>query len=177
MLRHKKAKLNKAKPVPMQMIRFENLQDIVKSFLFIFVTIVIGQMYLSDVLFGDSTLFEDPEEVELNAPPTRSHRQSKVDIDVSNLGQDATWQPVNGTEYKFMVYSAFYDSRTEDVVRIIGAIRTVEYDKVWCKFYYPEESVPSSVLASGYVEILPEHGDLGVWFIYFLPCEFFILTF
>lgn len=49
---------------------------------------------------------------------------------------DGTWQIVNGTRFKFFVYSAFYDRRGGKLIRIIGATKTHRADKVWCRFIY-----------------------------------------
>ncbi|KAL3272977.1 hypothetical protein HHI36_014434 [Cryptolaemus montrouzieri] len=47
------------------------------------------------------------------------------------------WQKVNGTRYKFFVFSAFYDRRRlQRSVRIIAATKTRGPDKVLCKFWY-----------------------------------------
>eukprot|EP00095_Tigriopus_kingsejongensis_P002619 snap_masked-scaffold1459_size40432-processed-gene-0.3 protein:Tk02619 transcript:snap_masked-scaffold1459_size40432-processed-gene-0.3-mRNA-1 annotation:"PREDICTED: uncharacterized protein LOC656883" len=56
----------------------------------------------------------------------------------SHQGFDAQWQPVEGTFHKFYVYSAYYDARIEakHVVRIIGATKTKQPDRVWCQFHY-----------------------------------------
>lgn len=49
---------------------------------------------------------------------------------------DGTWQIVNGTRYKFFVFSAFYDRRAGKLIRIIGATKTRVPEKVWCRFVY-----------------------------------------
>lgn len=50
---------------------------------------------------------------------------------------DGEWQIVNGTRFKFFVYSAFYDRRGGRLVRVIGATKTRGPEKVWCRFWYP----------------------------------------
>ncbi|XP_045478105.1 beta-1,4-galactosyltransferase galt-1 [Harmonia axyridis] len=48
-----------------------------------------------------------------------------------------SWQIVNGTRYKFFVFSAFYDRRKlQRSIRIIAATKTRGPDKVSCKFWY-----------------------------------------
>lgn len=50
---------------------------------------------------------------------------------------DAEWRIVNGTRYKFFVYSAFYDRRAGGrLVRVIGATKTRGPEKVWCRLWY-----------------------------------------
>lgn len=49
---------------------------------------------------------------------------------------DGSWQIVNGTRFKFFVYSAFYDRRAGKLIRIIGATKTRVPEKVWCRFVY-----------------------------------------
>ncbi|XP_058059014.1 uncharacterized protein LOC131209879 [Anopheles bellator] len=49
---------------------------------------------------------------------------------------DGSWEIVNGTRYKFFVFSAFYDRRDGKLVRIIGATKTRGPEKVWCRFWY-----------------------------------------
>lgn len=66
---------------------------------------------------GDSSMWVDPT--------LKKHR-----------GKDAIWQPVNGTQHKFFVYSAYYDNREKPLIRIIAATKTKKSDKVWCKLYY-----------------------------------------
>lgn len=50
---------------------------------------------------------------------------------------DGSWQFVNGTRYKFFVFSAFYDGRDGRMVRVIGATKTRGPEKVWCRLWYP----------------------------------------
>lgn len=49
---------------------------------------------------------------------------------------DGSWQIVNGTRFKFFVFSAFYDRRVTKLIRIIGATKTRVPEKVWCRFLY-----------------------------------------
>lgn len=49
---------------------------------------------------------------------------------------DGSWEIVNGTRYKFFVFSAYYDRRDGKLVRIIGATKTRGPEKVWCRFWY-----------------------------------------
>lgn len=50
---------------------------------------------------------------------------------------DGNWQVVNGTRFKFFVFSAYYDRRDGKMIRIIGATKTRGPEKVWCRFWYP----------------------------------------
>ncbi|KAL5278665.1 hypothetical protein ACFFRR_003350 [Megaselia abdita] len=49
---------------------------------------------------------------------------------------DGIWRVVNGTRFKFLVYSAFYDDRDGKMVRVIGATKTRGPEKVWCRLWY-----------------------------------------
>ncbi|XP_061394785.1 uncharacterized protein LOC133330341 [Musca vetustissima] len=50
---------------------------------------------------------------------------------------DGSWQIVNGTRFKFFVFSAYYDRRDgAKLVRIIGATKTRGPERVWCRFWY-----------------------------------------
>lgn len=51
---------------------------------------------------------------------------------------DGTWKIVNGTRFKFFVYSAFYDRRGGRLIRVIGATKTRGPEKVWCRLWYPQ---------------------------------------
>jgi hypothetical protein len=50
---------------------------------------------------------------------------------------DGSWQVVNGTRYKFFVFSAYYDRRDGRQIRVIGATKTRGPEKVWCRLWYP----------------------------------------
>jgi len=50
---------------------------------------------------------------------------------------DGSWQVVNGTRFKFFVFSAYYDRRDNaKLVRVIGATKTRSPERVWCRFWY-----------------------------------------
>lgn len=49
---------------------------------------------------------------------------------------DGIWKIVNGTRYKFFVFSAFYDRRGGKLIRVIGATKTRGPEKVWCRLWY-----------------------------------------
>ncbi|EDW57756.1 uncharacterized protein [Drosophila virilis] len=50
---------------------------------------------------------------------------------------DGAWQVVNGTRFKFFVYSAYFDRRDgARLVRVIGATKTRGPERVWCRFWY-----------------------------------------
>lgn len=44
--------------------------------------------------------------------------------------KDGMWQTVNGTRFKFFVFSAYYDRRDGRMLRIIGATKTRSPEKV-----------------------------------------------
>ncbi|XP_053960251.1 uncharacterized protein LOC128864555 isoform X1 [Anastrepha ludens] len=53
---------------------------------------------------------------------------------------DGAWQVVNGTRFKFFVFSAYYDRRDgAKLVRVIGATKTRTPERVWCRFWYPQQ--------------------------------------
>ncbi|KAH8413442.1 hypothetical protein KR009_011176 [Drosophila setifemur] len=50
---------------------------------------------------------------------------------------DGAWQVVNGTRFKFFVYSAYFDRREgARLVRVVGATKTRGPERVWCRFWY-----------------------------------------
>lgn len=51
---------------------------------------------------------------------------------------EAEWQTVNGTRFKFFVYSAFYDRRNSRSIRVVGATKTRNPERVWCRLFYPK---------------------------------------
>ncbi|XP_054082962.1 uncharacterized protein LOC105208498 isoform X2 [Zeugodacus cucurbitae] len=54
---------------------------------------------------------------------------------------DGAWQVVNGTRFKFFVFSTYYDRRDgAKLVRVIGATKTRTPERVWCRFWYPQQS-------------------------------------
>ena len=55
---------------------------------------------------------------------------------------DGSWQIVNGTRFKFFVFSAYYDRRNgSKLVRVIGATKTRGPERVWCRFWYVAKNV------------------------------------
>lgn len=68
-------------------------------------------------------------------PPSMEHTLPAYPADTKPT--DGTWQLVNGTRFKFFVFSAFYDRRGGKLIRIIGATKTRGPEKVWCRFWYP----------------------------------------
>lgn len=77
---------------------------------------------------------------------------------------DGSWQIVNGTRFKFFVFSAYYDRRGGKLIRIIGATKTRGPEKVWCRFWYPygnqthQKYRSSSVMAR--VKVIRENWNL-----------------
>lgn len=54
---------------------------------------------------------------------------------------DGYWQMVNGTRFKFFVFSAFYDRRDgAKLIRVIGATKTRGPERVWCRLWYPMQN-------------------------------------
>lgn len=73
---------------------------------------------------------------------------------------DGAWKIVNGTRFKFFVFSAFYDRRGGRLIRVIGATKTRGPEKVWCRLWYPlgqngssyrSSSVMARVKVCGYI--------------------------
>ena len=90
---------------------------------------------------------------------------SYADI-LSSAGRprDAEWQTVNGTRFKFFVYSAFYDRRNGKSVRVIGATKTRNPERVWCRLFYPKGGKNGTedltVTMLGRVKIIRENWNL-----------------
>lgn len=61
-----------------------------------------------------------PTKIEANLPPYPTDFKPK----------DGDWQIVNGTRFKFFVFSAFYDRRDGRMIRVIGATKTRGPEKV-----------------------------------------------
>ncbi|XP_018565860.1 uncharacterized protein LOC108906905 isoform X2 [Anoplophora glabripennis] len=77
---------------------------------------------------------------------------------------DGAWQNVNGTRYKFFVFSAFYDQRRQRNVRIIGATKTRGPERVWCRLWYKvndfNSSYHMSVTVPGKIKVIRENWNL-----------------
>ncbi|XP_031623466.1 uncharacterized protein LOC116340877 isoform X2 [Contarinia nasturtii] len=77
---------------------------------------------------------------------------------------DGSWQIVNGTRYKFFVFSAFYDRRAGKLIRIIGATKTRVPEKVWCRFVYNTGNATTpnyrSVSVMARVKVIRENWNL-----------------
>uniref|UniRef100_A0A1A9W2J7 Glycosyltransferase family 92 protein n=1 Tax=Glossina brevipalpis TaxID=37001 RepID=A0A1A9W2J7_9MUSC len=53
------------------------------------------------------------------------------------LPTDGSWQIVNGTRFKFFVFSAYYDRRDDaNLIRVVGATKTRGPERVWCRLWY-----------------------------------------
>lgn len=83
---------------------------------------------------------------------------------ISNSGppKDALWQTVNGTRFKFFVYSAYYDRRNSRTIRVIGATKTRNPERVWCRLFYPKakNGTDLTVTVLGRVKIIRENWNL-----------------
>ncbi|KAH8281404.1 hypothetical protein KR054_000306 [Drosophila jambulina] len=61
---------------------------------------------------------------------------------------DGDWQVVNGTRFKFFVYSAYFDRREgARLVRVVGATKTRGPERVWCRFWYGPSSTNATEAA------------------------------
>lgn len=58
---------------------------------------------------------------------------------------DGSWQIVNGTRFKFFVFSAYYDRRDgAKLVRVVGATKTRGPERVWCRFWYVSKNATAT---------------------------------
>lgn len=71
-----------------------------------------------------------PSKIEANLPPYTTNAKPS----------DGEWQVVNGTRFKFFVFSAYYDRRDGRMLRVVGATKTRSPEKVWCRMWYPIDS-------------------------------------
>ncbi|XP_055685178.1 uncharacterized protein LOC129791169 [Lutzomyia longipalpis] len=80
----------------------------------------------------------------------------------SRTPTDGSWQVVNGTRFKFFVFSAFYDRRDARMIRVVGATKTRGPERVWCRFWYPTANgthyYSASVMAR--VKVIRENWNL-----------------
>jgi hypothetical protein len=91
--------------------------------------------------------------IEANLPPYPSDMKPK----------DGEWQVVNGTRFKFFVFSAFYDRRDGRMLRIIGATKTRSPEKVWCRMWYPMDGNNTkfrSISVMARVKVIRENWNL-----------------
>lgn len=82
---------------------------------------------------------------------------------------DGSWQNVNGTSYKFFVFSAFFDKRRkgQKAIRIISASKTRGRSNVWCRLWYKVTEANSTNSASyisktvlGKIKVIRENWSL-----------------
>lgn len=83
-------------------------------------------------------------------------------VATTGLPKDGVWQTVGGTRFKFFIYSAFYDRRNGRSVRVIGATKTRNPERVWCRLFYSKAGNGSdvSVTIIGRVKIIRENWNL-----------------
>lgn len=100
-----------------------------------------------------------------NEPPPLPPNQAEEGIAVTADGGatypvDGDWQPVLGTKDKFLVYSAYLDTRIagKEHVRVIGAARTRGSQKVSCVFLYDSGNPP--VLIGAVTKVIRENWHL-----------------
>lgn len=71
---------------------------------------------------------------------------------------------MNGTRFKFFVFSAYYDRRGTQLIRIVGATKTLGPEKVWCRFWYPNGNASNrsyhSVSVMARVKVIRENWNL-----------------
>ncbi|KAL1494409.1 hypothetical protein ABEB36_010012 [Hypothenemus hampei] len=62
---------------------------------------------------------------------------------------NGSWQPINGSRFKFYVFSAYYDSRrNQRNIRIIAATKTRGPERVYCRLWYRSSENSSSTFNS-----------------------------
>lgn len=94
-----------------------------------------------------------PSKIEANLPPYPNEMKPK----------DGDWQIVNGTRFKFFVFSAFYDRRDGRMIRVIAATKTRGPEKVWCRMWYPVDSNNTrfrSISVMARVKVIRENWNL-----------------
>lgn len=94
-----------------------------------------------------------PTKIEANLPPYPTDMKPR----------DGDWQVVNGTRFKFFVFSAFYDRRDGRMIRVIGATKTRGPEKVWCRMWYPVDSNNTrfrSISVMARVKVIRENWNL-----------------
>lgn len=94
-----------------------------------------------------------PTKIEANLPPYPIEVKPK----------DGEWQVVNGTRFKFFVFSAFYDRRDGRMIRVIGATKTRGPEKVWCRMWYPVDGNNTrfrSISVMARVKVIRENWNL-----------------
>ncbi|XP_031355186.1 uncharacterized protein LOC116179532 [Photinus pyralis] len=81
-----------------------------------------------------------PIPVEDKSQPAKPHMvtENQLPIFPSNMTPtDGHWQIVNGTKFKFFVFSAYFDRRKgQRAVRIVAATKTRGAERVWCRLWY-----------------------------------------
>ncbi|KAI5723748.1 hypothetical protein M8J76_010411 [Diaphorina citri] len=95
------------------------------------------------VVYEDAELYKDIVEsarLHTNGKSSASNSQSVLPTRDNLTALDAVWQTVPGTRFKFYVYSAHYDDRKSKVIRVIGASKTRATEKVWCRYWYGDNS-------------------------------------
>lgn len=99
-------------------------------------------------------------------PPTLEEQLPTYSDILASTGppRDAVWQTVNGTRFKFFVYSAYYDRRNSRNIRVVGATKTRNPERVWCRLFYPKAAKNGTedmtVTIIGRVKIIRENWNL-----------------
>nr|XP_022916226.1 uncharacterized protein LOC111426103 [Onthophagus taurus]XP_022916228.1 uncharacterized protein LOC111426103 [Onthophagus taurus] len=74
---------------------------------------------------------------------------------------EGSWQTVNGTSYKFFVYSAYYDDRKKErLVRIIAATKTKGAMGVWCRLWFKTQEGFISKTVASKLKVIRENWNL-----------------
>lgn len=89
-------------------------------------------------------------------------------LQVNGKASVGAWQPVNGTRFKFFVFSAYYDRRDGRMVRVIAATKTRRPERVWCRLWFSpgqpavggNQSSVESVTVMSRVKVIRENWNL-----------------
>ncbi|XP_022917015.1 uncharacterized protein [Onthophagus taurus] len=85
---------------------------------------------------GPVPFFQAPNNQEQQA----INEQQLPPYPVNVTPSEGSWQTVNGTRFKFFVYSAYFDGRKDQrSVRIIAATKTRGATRVWCRLWYKSQ--------------------------------------
>lgn len=78
------------------------------------------------------------------------------------------WQRVRGYSHKFFVFSAYYDDRNGETIRVVGATITRFRDLVRCRFYFEGSNSSSTSVVEARSQVINENWQLKYSAFYFL---------
>ncbi|XP_050676784.1 uncharacterized protein LOC126973498 [Leptidea sinapis] len=112
----------------------------ISFFIFIMFFAVFGVIVLTELLLLERPPSGAPRSRYLESLQSLERRTEKGgdggdQLPPAHSPQDAVWQPVAGTRFKFYVYSAYMERRTVAAVRVIAATRTHGTEPVVCRIW------------------------------------------